>query len=165
MKIRPGCIYFLSKVKPSAHMYPISSSSQDEGMYDHPVLIMDSSSYDIDVQVCVLTSFGNRSIDEKFPAPSKMRTHFLALGNTPGFDGKPAIQTTDNSIFNEYQYIRIKHTIPVLKTTLKPFKCSSPNNPPAVKKESWSTLRKAFVKQNLPRFDSDGWIRVERKKR
>jgi len=153
MKIISGCIYYLSKIKKTS-MAPYESDKSD-----HPVLIINSSPSDPDVQACLLTTFGNRSICERFPLTSPIRKHFYAIGDTPGFDGKPSIQTTDNSIFNGYQYIRIKHTFPVPKIELRPFKYSTPNNPPAITKESWSTLRRAIVKQNLPCFDigRDAW--------
>lgn len=148
MKIIPGCVYYLSKANRRK-----TSPCIDSDKFDHPILVIDSSPFDPDAQVCILTTFGHRSICERFHQNSPIRRHFLAIGDTPGFDGKPSIQTTDNSIFDEYQYIRIKHTFPVPKSTLQPFKYSTPNNPPAITKESWSTLRRAIVKQNLPRFD------------
>ena len=161
MKIISGCVYFLSK-KNKTSMAPFIDSDK----FEHPVLVISSSPSDPDVQACLLTTFGHRSICERFPQTSRIRNHFLAIGDTPGFDGKPSIQTTDNSIFSDFQYIRIKHTFPVPKIELRPFKYSTPNNPPAITKESWSTLRRAIVKQNLPRFDigKDAWASHSKQK-
>lgn len=142
MKIVAGAIYWLPRHK--ATPYKRNSA------YGHPVLVLNTWAQHDEAQVCIMTSFGNMNIDVRYPNTSHMRPRFLAIGNTPSFDGRHAIQTTDNSLFTDFQYVRIKRPLLVAKSILQPFKRMHTSTPVYIVEESWADVVYWYMRQNHP---------------
>jgi len=165
MKIVTGFVYWLPK---------ISKLTQKHSFWGHPVIVMNSSGET--AQVCYMTSFGNRDIDVKYRRLPNLRSAFLAVGNTPAFDNRRVIQTTDNSIFKEHQYIRLEPVnVPV--NLIQPFR---PNRHVRVTEDAWSYLVYCYMRHNHPKITStpaykemaaqvktsdDGWSTLNRKRK
>lgn len=110
--ITPGSIYWLSE-------HHTRGFSHHRRAYGHPAIVLDAGHNS--VQVCVMTSFGGRNIDEAHPRQSRNRSRYMAVGTTPKFDERPAVQTTDNDVFSEFQYVRIDSPFCVPRLSLRPF--------------------------------------------
>ena len=142
MKIVSGSVYWLPK---------LSKPTQKHSFWGHPIIVMNSSGET--AQVCYMTSFGNRDIDDKYRRLPHLRSAYLAVGNTPAFDTRRVIQTTDNMVFKEHQYIRLE-SVKVPVKLIQPFRPSKRNHHVCVTEDTWSYLVYCYMRQNHPKLTS-----------